>query len=271
MGGGGSKTTEVQNRGIPGLLRPYVKDLLTRGQAASGKVSDQPFGGPFLAAATPQEFTAAGMTGDVGTRLGTTAGQSVYNLGQATARGDFLNPSTNPYLDPQIKAMTDEIFRGYQDQSNRTTSSSIAQGAYGGSRAGIEQAILAGNTNRAIGDTTANLLYKNYSDERTRQMAAGDLIQQGVGLNLLGPEVLAKSGADTRQLNQIALDEALAQFNEKNAAPFRPLEPYANLIYGSPSVFTNTGATSKTSDGSTTWGNILGALLGAGGIAGSFM
>lgn len=271
MGGGGTKTTNVANRGIPGLLKPYVKDLLTRGQAASQQVSADPYTGGFHAPASQLEYNAAAAKAAVGAGIGNTAGQGLIDLGQKQASGYFLDPATNQYLQPMIDQTNNQIYRNYADQSNRTSSSSIQSGAYGGSRAQIGQAVLAGETNRAVGENTNNLLYGNYSAERQLQQGAGNLIQQGVGLNLLGPEITAQSGADTRALNQIALDEALAQFNENNAAPFRPLEPYANLIYGSPSVFTNQGATSKVNDGSTTWGNILGSLLGAGGVVGSFM
>jgi len=271
MGGGSTKTVETQGRQIPGLLRPYLKDLLGRGKTASGEVSSTPYTGGFNAQPLGLEYGAAANQAQVGQNLGINSGQGVIDLGQKQASGYFLNPETNPYLQPQIQATTDQIYRNYADQSNRTASQSIQQGAYGGSRGGIEQAILAGNTNRAIGDTTANLLYGNYAAERANQQNSGALIQQGAGLNLLGPEIVAQGGANTRALNQIGLDEALAQFNENNAAPFRPLEPYANLIYGSPSVFANTGAVSKTSGGSSTWGNIISLLLGGGSVAGSFL
>lgn len=271
MGGNKTKTSELQQRDVPGLLKPYVKDLLTRGKAASNQVSADPYTGGFLAPATDQERTAAALAAGVGTNFGSTRGNTLIDLGEKTASGYFLNPETNPYLNPQIQAITDQIYRNYADQSNRTRSSSIASGAYGGSRSGITQAILAGETNRAVGQTTADLLYRNYAAERANQQNAGQLIQTGAGLNLLGPEILAQSGADTRALNQIALDEALAQFNENNAAPFRPLEPYANLVYGSAPTFTNTGAEIRTKQPGSTWADILGAVLGAGGVAGSFM
>lgn len=272
MGGGGSQTRERQNtaRRIPGLLKPYVKDLLGNAQTAYNQVSQDPFQGNFLAPVQQNEFTAQQQAGQVGANLGTTAGQGLFDLGQKTASGAFLTPNSNPYLMPYIQNLTDETLRAYDQTRKGVTSNSIAQGAYGGDRGQLAQSDLASQTNRAISDATTNLLYQNYLQERQNQQNAGQLIQQGVGLNLLGPQILGESGAATRNLNQVALDEALAQFNEKNTAPFRGLDQYANIVYGAPSTYINSDVAAKSRTGSTgNWTDsvlgIIQSLLGAGG------
>lgn len=274
MGGGQKSSQEQQvSRRMPGLLKPYVKDILGRAQTAADQVSTDPYGGQFYASVLPQETQANTLTTGYGQGLGTTAGQGVYDLGQAQARGDFLTPESNPYLQPYIQNINDEVMRNYAQARKGVTSASIAEGAYGGDRGQLAQSDLASQTNRAISDSTTNLLYQNYLQERQNQQNAGGLIQQGVGLNLLGPQIMGESGGAQRQLNQVALDEALAKFNEGNAAPFRGLNEYANLVYGSAPTYINTLGNSAGSSGSSggAGGSILGiimSLLGAGSALG---
>jgi hypothetical protein len=262
-GGGGSKTSAS----IPGFLRPYVKDLLNRGQAASYKVSDQPFSGNFYAPAQQSEFDAANMTQQVGRSLGSNSGQGLIDLGQATARGDYLSPGSNPYLQANLDTLRNEGMKNFADYSKAATSRSIGGGAYGGDRGQLAQATLGADTERAIQDQQSNVLLKNYMAERQLQQGAGQLITQGAGINALGGELLGAGGKQQRSLEQIARDEELAKFNEANAAPFRGLDQYANLVYGSSGSFLNSKA---KGGGGTSLGDIFGGLLGTAAIGSLF-
>jgi hypothetical protein len=267
MGGSGSKTT-VQSS-IPPYLKPYITGLLDKAQAASSKISGNPFSGNFYAGARPEEFEAANLTTQAGRDLGTNTGQGLIDLGQATARGDYLRPESNPYLQGNLDIVRREGTKNLGDYSKTATSRSISGGAYGGDRGQLAQASLGADLEQNIQDTQANMLLQNYMGERQLQQNAGQMIQQGAGLNLLGPEIMSAGGAQTRSLEQIAMDEQLAAFNEANQAPFRPLDPYANILYGSAGSFTDQKQKSKGGGGGVT-GDIIGGLLGAGGIASLF-
>lgn len=267
MGGSGSKTT-VQSS-IPSYLKPYITELLDKAKAASSKISGSPFSGNFYAGARPEEFEAANLTTQAGRNFGVNSGQGLIDLGTATARGDYLSPESNPYLQGNLDIVRQEGMKNLGDYSKAATSRSISGGAYGGDRGQLTQASLGADLEQNIQDTQANMLLQNYMGERQLQQGAGALIQQGAGLNLLGPEIMSAGGAQTRSLEQIAMDEELAQFNEANAAPFRPLDPYANILYGSTGSFQNQQQKTSGGGGSAV-GNIIGTLLGAGGIASLF-
>jgi hypothetical protein len=247
-----------------------MKDLLSRGQAASSQVSDQPYTGGFVAAPGQGAFDAASQMAGVGQSL-QGIGTDVLNLGQSTARGDFLRPESNPFLASYANAIRDEAGRTYQMNRRGVTSGNIAAGAYGGDRGQLAQSDYASRAAQQTNDLLTNLYYSNYLAERQLQQQAPSLIQSGAGLQLLSPEIGMQAAESERGLRQLGLDEQIAQFNENAAAPFRPLQPYANLIYGAAPIFGNS-ATSVTGQpaGAGNAAQIIQALLGAGAIAGSF-
>lgn len=270
MGGSSPSSEQTVQRGIPKLLKPYVSDLLSRGSAASSRVSDQPYTGGFIAQPNQAAWDALTGYGDVGASLGG-IGTDVLNLGQATARGDFLRPESNPYLSAYAKAIQDEAGRTYEMNRRGVTSGNIAAGAYGGDRGQLAQSDFATRSAQQTNDLLSNLYYSNYLAERQLQQQAPSLIQSGAGLQLLSPEIAMQTAESGRGLRQLSLDEQIAQANENAAAPFRPLQPYANLVYGSSPIFGNS-VTNMQGQGASAGSaaQIIQALLGAGSIAAGF-
>lgn len=78
---------------------------------------------------------------------------------------------SNPYLQPQAQAITNQVNQNLQQQILPSINSgAIASGGFGGSRQGIAQANAIGQTNQALGNSLANLYGNAYAQDQ--QLAA---------------------------------------------------------------------------------------------------
>jgi hypothetical protein len=222
----------------------------------------QPFGEQFTAGTSPLEFESLAQREAVARQL-QGIGNPLLNLGNFTAQGGFLDPSSNPFLGANIEAalrpITQEFTQSVLPQFN---SQAIQSGAFGGSSArdmAFNQ--MASGYGQQVLDIGTQIAFDNYQRERQLQQQAGQLLDQGGLLNQLTPELLAQVGLGQRELAQRPLDEALLQYQESINAPFRPLFPLASILQGGDigSAFSTTVPTpSALSTG------LVGALGGAG-------
>jgi hypothetical protein len=235
--------------------------------AGGPPIIGEAFGGQFLAPTNPLEQESLAMREQIGRNLAG-AGNNLMDLGQFTAAGGFLDPSTNPFLldtinfamTPAIQNFTGSVLPGFESQA-------LQSGAFKGSSArdfGI--ASLGGQFGRDILGTANTIAFQNLANERQLQQNAGNLIDQAARLNQLSPEILQQAGIGQRDIFQRQLDEQLLRFQEQQGAPFRPLEMLAGIVQGGGigNTLTNFGPT--PSAGSL---GIQGALGGAGLGAGA--
>ena len=225
----------------------------------------------FTAGTSPLEYESLAQQEAIARQM-QGAGNSVLNLGQQQARGDFLNAESNPYfmnnLNASLRPITQEFTNSVLPQFN---SQAISSGAFGGSSArdmAFNQ--LASGYGQQMLDTGTGLAFDNYQRERQHQQNAGQLIDQGSLLNQISPQLLSQIGLGQRELAQRPLDEALLQFQESINAPFRPLFPLASIIQGG-----DIGSTFSTQvpQPSALSSGLVGALGGAGAgsqVAGAF-
>lgn len=161
-------------------------------------------------------------------------GQPGFQLGNSMLAGDYLHPSSNPYLAETIKAATDPIMKNFQESILPSIqSSAIQQGAFGGDREGITSALAGSEAMRNIGNVSSQIAYQNYGQERQNQLQTPDFLSQLLGV-AQAPGALQSSAGDAQQAAQ------LAQYQENLQAPFRPLIPFAQLLSGVPLETTTT-------------------------------
>lgn len=220
----------------------------------------------------------------------------------AAASSGAINPTTvnaadisqyeSPYQSDVINATQAEIQNQNQQQAAGLTGSAIGSGAFGGDRAGIAQAALAGQQDLASNETLANLNNQNYSQalgEANTQQSVGLGAAQNTAarqlaasqqLGTLGTtaqtEALNEANAQTNagtleQTTQQAQDTAAYnQFLQKQAYPFETTGWLANIVegIGSQSGGSSTGSTTtEGSAGSAVAGGLLGlaSFLARGG------
>ena len=248
------------------------------------------YSGPLVAGINDQQTTGIGA---VNSASGIQNGYNAASAGLTGAASNAIDPNTvnaqsiNNYMSPYntdvINATEAEIQNQNQQQAAALRGNSISSGAFGGDRAGVAQAQLAGQQDIANNATIANLNNQNYSqalNEANVQQTAGMTAQQETAANRLAAgnqfanlgntaqtEALTEANAQTnagtlQQTTQQAKDTAAYnQFLQQQAYPFQTTGWLANIVegIGSQSGGTSTGQNTQTG---STGGSIVGGLLG---------
>lgn len=244
-----------------GRARSSFNDVLKEAREAFEQTSDKTYQGPLLADPTQPQQQGREQTIDAANQL-QGVGESTVQLGQRTARGDFLDSSSNQYLQDAIdtavgqarESVTEEVLPQAQSQA-------IQQGAYGGDRAQLTERQILEDFSQEAQDTASRIAYQNYQDERARQQRAPQLIQQGAQLELLGPQLAQQVGAQQRADEQARLDERFRRFQMEQQAPWIGLPQYSSIVAGSPTSTSET--VQRTPSQSQQIGNYIQAGLGA--------
>lgn len=222
--------------------------------------------------------------------------QNPYNYGAAglaSASASTINPMAvdpsliqqyeSPYQNDVINATEAAIRNQNQQQASSLTGNAISSGAFGGDRAGVAQAALAGQQDIANNATIASLENQNYAQalgEANTQQAVGLSAAQNTAArelaasqqfgqlgNTAQSEALNEANAQTnagtlQQTTQQAQDTAAYnQFLQKQAYPFETTGWLANIVegIGSQSGGSSTGTTTQEGNAGS---GIVGGLLG---------
>lgn len=188
-------------------------------------------------------------------------GAAVRELGASSARGDWLNAEANPYLMGAMETALKPITRSYAESIfPQLTSNAVLNGAYGGDADLIERQKAARSFGETAADTLAKIGYQNYATERQNQFQAPNLIQQGLGIEMLPAQIQAQVGAEQNAMQQAQLDSQLQAWNDAQEAPWAGLANLSTAIQGG-QFSTTTGK-----GGSSTLTNALKGGLGGLGL-----
>ena len=168
-----------------------------------------------------------GAVGDAGT---------MFRTGASGVTGEQMAQYMNPYQ----QAVFDEINRSFDTQSAQAGLRAAQAGAFGGSRAGIQQTEIGRNRAQALAQAQAqNFLQAQQAAERerARQLQAA----QGIGtLGLQGASTLGQLGVQRAGIGELAQQSALrdiqtqfqlgqAQQRQQQAELAQLYEPYQRL------------------------------------------
>ena len=145
----------------------------------------------------------AGVPGMV-TGAVTDAGQ-MYGQGASGVTGEQIQGYMNPYQ----QAVQDEINRSYDIQSAQAGLGAAGAGAFGGSRAGIQQTEIGRNRASALAQAQAqNFMQAQQAAERERQRQLG--AAQGIGaLGMQGASTLGQFGVQQAGIGELSQASAL--------------------------------------------------------------
>lgn len=212
---GGSTQTSTSEPWIQ--AQPYARSALRRAK----KIADTPFqayeGQRFA------DFNQDQLQGLDMTRQRALAGSPVTNAAktnlEATLRGDYLNPQSNPYLQNTVNQAMGDV----QSRVN----SQFSGNNFGGS---AHQEWMQKN----LMDTAMPYYMQNYGDERNRQMQA----------NLFAPQMAQSDYADLQALlgvgdvmagqDQQNLDFMYDEWMRKLQYPTQSLNTLLGAAYGAP-------------------------------------
>ena len=203
----------------------------------------------------------------------------------------FMNPYERLVLDPALQRIREQQL----ESENLARAQAVQSGAFGGSRAALQQQAAARDFERQRQETIGNLKYQGFQtagnmaqeafeNEKRRQLGIAELLgqtgtqfgQSGVmysNLAELGQQMglqdiatLQQLGRDKMAYDQSVLDAQLKTELEKIQEPYKRLGFVADLFAGQPTTPTTfqTGPAQQTGDRKSA---LLGtgiALLGAG-------
>lgn len=301
-GGGGGTNTVVQSSQIPQQFLDAYTQALGKAQTASSAPLQQ-YQGQTVADLQPLQNQAFGT---IQNSFGTTQpylDQAKGLITQGTqplwsgvqqfspdAVSQYQNPYTQQVLNSQIALEQNQDAQ----QQQALKGNAISSGAWGGDRAGVAQAVLAGQQALANNSTNAGILNQGYNQglqefntQQQAQLGANEansyLNQQGAfGLANLGSEALGSqlssanagltAGGLQQQQQQAQLNVPYEQFLQQQAYPFQTAQYYAGIAEGlgsnSGGSSTSTSTTPSPSTASQVGGGLLGGLGAFGALGG---
>ena len=280
----------TQNNTIPQWLAGYS-------QQAAGEGANLPqysaFTGPGPAGLTPQELQALGFASSTASQGQGITGQGVgaanaltgFQAPQVTAGGlngqvSGLLSQSSPYTQNLINATNTQLQHNTAQGINAEDNNLAAQGAFGGTRQAVADAVQQNQGNMTMASTDAGLNQQGYNTALQTALAAGQGNQNaaigGAGVQLGGVNALtgignAISGQNAQGLSGLLNAGGMAQ-NSQTAQNLFGYQNYLNQ-YQIPDQQASTFASilgslpHSTSQTGTTQGNVYSnGLLGAAGL-----
>lgn len=322
--GAPSSSTQTTQVRLPAWLEDYSQNTLNlAGQIADRPYT--PFTGQTVAGFSGDQTQAqqsvrdmqgatAGFMGGLAQGAASLANYRPTAVAAGTLPGTDMTQYMNPYINNVERFALDSIENQRRNAENALADRAIASRAFGGSRLALQQAMNDQNAMETAARTSANLRAQAFGN--AQQMATQDLgrtfqadtFNQNLGLqgqqaalqalgqagNLAGAgqraaytdiSALSASGAEQQALEQAALADQQARFNEAQNFPLQQLQtrllplggqiPYgqtqtvtAPLSRGNPAMGALGGAASGAMMGSMFPGIGTGIGAAAGGLIG---
>jgi hypothetical protein len=230
-GGGSGGGTSTTTTGIDPSIRPYVTDILSKGQELYNSNNPQYYAGQTYISPSDQTTQALNTAQGIAT-----GGNPLLNTAlqqqQDVASGAYLQ--NNPYFNQAMQGAAQAATTNYNDAIKAAQSGASASGRYGSN-------VAADIQNRAA-TTLSNTLANKYGDLACANYAGERAMQNNAAQN--APALSAARYQDTNQLLNIgkinedyknqALQADINRFNFGQNLPYQKLQNYANLINQAP-------------------------------------
>lgn len=216
MGTSGGQT-QTSTTKLPSWAEPYAHSAIKWSRREAMKPFNAFEGQRFA------DLNADQMQGLDMTRQRALAGSPVMNEAnrnlEATLRGDYLSPDSNPYLQNTVNQALGDV--------TSKVNSQFAGNNYGGT---AHQEWLGRN----LAETALPIYNQNYQQERGRQMQANLFAPQAAQSDYADLQALLGVGDVLQGQEQQGLDFGYQQFQQEQAYPQQQLDAYLRAIYGYP-------------------------------------
>jgi hypothetical protein len=184
-GGGGSQESTSYQTNLPEYAEPYYKEMMARTQAESIKPY-QAYTGDRISGFTPEQTAA--MQGIYGLQTPGALGEAEKGYAGLAAAGTptytagtFDTAAAQQYMDPYMQAVVNEQKKQIQQDYTRAKAGRAAQavqaGAFGGGRAGAEEAVAESEMLDRMAQAQATGLQQSFESGR-QQFGAEQAMQQ---------------------------------------------------------------------------------------------
>ena len=189
--------------------------------------------------------------------------QAAQSQVQSTVQGDFLN--ANPYLSQAITDATQPVVERFQEDivpSIQSAYSSAGRYGSGLQQRGEERAAQAALDQAS--KIASDMSYRNFADERTRQLQAATIAPEMARQDYVDLQALKGVGVEREGMAGAQLQEDIQRFAQQQQAPKDALAQYMALVGGG--GYTDQTTTEPLYRNKA--GDILGGAATTAGIAG---
>jgi hypothetical protein len=243
---GGKTATSTSQTTIPSEVLARYNAVNTMAEGAASKPY-QSFGtqaSDYIAQMNQQQNTGINSVnaaaGSYQPYLDAATGATQAGMGSSI---DNIQKYMSPYL-TNVADTTSALMRQSNEQAQSgALGAAASSGAFGGDRAGIAAANLAGQNQLAMGKTMADIYNQGYGQaaslsqaDLARQLQGGaqmaGLGAQAQGLGLQGAQAQLAAGTMQQQTEQAGKDAMIKDFMQRQGYPFQTAQFLANIALG---------------------------------------
>lgn len=295
-GSGGGSTTTTDTR-PPEPFQTALSNTLGQAQAAAAQPYEN-YPGQLQAGFSPQQLQGFGLVGSTPGIAAPFINAGAQHIDAATqplwdTLPQYSQQTVDKFYNPYVNDVVDATQAQFNNQNaiaaNRMQGDAASRGALGGDRAGVAQAVLAGQQQLAQAPVIAGLqnqgfaqAQQEFNQQQQQQLGAdqanawlnmqagqgfGQLGQQALGSTLTSANALLGTGAMQQAQAQQALNIPFSQWQAQKAYPFQDLSWLAGTTQGLASTAGGTGT--STTPGASPWSQAAGIGTGIAGLAGA--
>jgi hypothetical protein len=210
-----------------GPQQPYLKEIYERAQGFSNQPRSFYPGQTYVPFSTETEQAYGGLANRA--RAGSGAVQAAQGLNQATLQGQYLDPSSNPWLQQTYQAASRPVMRNLQTAALPGASlEAYGRGGSGAEANRYDRATDAGG--RALTDLSAQIYGGNYARERHNQMLAAQQAPRLADYDYRDLQALLGVGQGREELATRQLEDLMARFQFGQEEPRDRLTEFAQQI-----------------------------------------
>lgn len=245
--------------------QPYLQDIFAQAQGLYGTGGPQYYGSSTVAplsASTQQALGNMEQYSNANPYLMAARPQIT-----GTLNGDYLSPSSNPYLTDTFNQAADAVSRQFREATLPGMNAAFSLAGRTGS--GAQQNALDWNAQalgRNLNELATNIYGGNYQNERNRQIQALGLVpgMSDAQFSSIGQGLKAGTLRDAQA--QAELTDQVNRFNFNQLRPYQALSQYLSTVGGG---YGSSGTQQQPIYSNDTAQNI-GLALGGLGLLGSF-
>lgn len=267
-GSSGSNNQVVTQKSEPwSAQQPYLTEAFAEAQKNYKSSMPQYYPGSTIAPQSGDTLRAMDMV-----RTAATGNQGLIDnaigTSNATIRGDFLSPNSNPWLKDTYNQAADAVTRQFQTVGLPGADSGMDMaGRYGSGAWKLAREAATDSYGRALTGLATDIYGGNYQAERDRMLNAANNAGATYGMGFMPSTAIAALGSQADARAQDLLNADIQRFNYNQELPNAKLSDYMKLIQG------NYGGSSTTTQPlySNSGAGLLGGLLSiGGGLLGSY-
>jgi hypothetical protein len=247
------------------------QDLLARSESVS-QTPFQAYSGQEVAPINAQQTTGVGSINTGASGFTPYTGQAGADIagGTQAVTGNDINQYMDPYTNQVINATQNDFNTQNQRANSIVTGNAAAQGALGGNRVGVAQALTQEGETRAQDPIIAGLRSQGFQSaeqmanaQKAREIQGGQTLAQ-TGLQEAGAQVGA--GTMEQQTSQAQNTQAMTDYYTQQGYPFATAQWLASQILPTGSQMGSTSTGTSATQGPTPNSWLQGAGLGIAGL-----